>query len=395
MRKSLGTADAAVVGGGVAGLAAARELARRGLSVALFDDRRAGGASRAAAGMLAPQAEADRADELFELLCASRDLYMTFAAAVGAESGIDVEIDFMGTLYLALNEEDEEEVERRFAWQSRAGLSVERLTGEQARELEPNVSPHVRAALFFPRDWQVESRRLVVALDAAAERLGVRIIRGVEALGVRVVGGRAAGVVTAEGTLDAGAVVFAAGAWNSRLLKFSGGEETRLDDDPEVSPVRGQILSFQRPDPQTPFVRHVVYGARGYVVPRRDGRLLAGSTTEHAGFDCRVTEEGVASVAAHAAELTPAVASLAVADSWAGLRPRAADGLPVLGESADVRGLFYAAGFYRNGILLAPAAGEIVADLLTGKATRLPTRSLESFSPARFQRIPAGPPQVL
>jgi glycine oxidase len=395
MRKSLGTADAAVVGGGVAGLAAARELARRGLSVALFDDRRAGGASRAAAGMLAPQAEADRADELFELLCASRDMYITFAAAVGAESGIDVELDFMGTLYLALDEEDEEEVERRFAWQSRAGLAVERLTGEQARGLEPNVSPLVRAALFFPRDWQVESRRLSVALDAAAEALGVRIIRGVEALGVNVSGGRAAGVVTSEGTLDAGAVVFAAGAWNSRLRKFSGGGETSLDDDPEVRPVRGQILSFRQPDPRTPLVRHVVYGARGYVVPRRDGRLLAGSTTEHAGFDCRVTEEGAASVAARAAELTPAVASLAVADSWAGLRPRAADGLPVLGESADVRGLFYAAGFYRNGILLAPAAGEIVADLLTGQATRLPTRSLEAFSPARFQRIPAGPPQAL
>src|SRR5215213_3459911 len=152
MRKSLGKrADVAVVGGGVAGLAAARELARRGLSVVVFDvtkDRTQ--ASRAAAGMLAPQAEADRADELFELLCASRDMYTDFAGALGAESGIDVELDFMGTLYLALNEEDEEEVERRFAWQSRAGLAVERLTGEQARGLEPNVSPLVRAALFFP-----------------------------------------------------------------------------------------------------------------------------------------------------------------------------------------------------------------------------------------------------
>ena len=391
MRKSLGTADAAVVGGGVAGLAAARELARRGLSVALFDDRREGGASRAAAGMLAPQAEADRADELFELLCASRDMYISFAAAVGAESGIDVELDFMGTLYLALNEEDEEEVERRFAWQSRAGLAVERLTGEQARGLEPNVSPLVRAALFFPRDWQVESRRLVVALDAAAERLGVRIIRGVEALGVNVSGGRAAGVVTAEGTLDAGAVVFAAGAWNSRLRKFSGGGESSLDDDPEVRPVRGQILSFQQPDPRTPFVRHVVYGARGYLVPRRDGRLLAGSTTEPGVYECRVTEEGARSIAARAAELLPAVASLDVADSWAGLRPRALDGRPVLGESADVEGLFYATGFYRNGILLAPAAGEIVADLVTNRATRLGPRVLKTFSPARFHQFTAPP----
>src|SRR5215218_4994096 len=122
MRKSLGErADVAVVGGGVAGLAAARELARRGLSVAVLEDGRAGSASRAAAGMLAPQAEADDRDEFFELLCASRDLYTAFAAALSEESGLLVELDQTGTLYLALDDEDVEEVERRFAWQSRAG----------------------------------------------------------------------------------------------------------------------------------------------------------------------------------------------------------------------------------------------------------------------------------
>ena len=107
-----------------------------------------------------------------------------------------------------------------------------------------------------------------------------------------------------------------------------------------------------------------------------------------------MTEEGARAIAALAAERAPAVASLEVAESWAGLRPRAQDGLPVLGESADVRGLFYAAGFYRNGILLAPAAGEIVADLVTGRATRLSPRALETLSPARFYRTPAAP-QVL
>lgn len=395
MRKSLGErADVAVVGGGVAGLAAARELARRGLSVAVIEDGRAGSASRAAAGMLAPQAEADDADDLFELLCASREMYTAFAAALGEETGIGIELDRTGTLYLALTPEDVEEVERRFAWQSGAGLEVERLTGDEARALEPNVAAGVRLALRFPRDWQVESRRLVVALDAAAGRLGVRVIRAVEARGVLVASGRAAGVVTSEGELEAGAVVFAAGAWNSRLRKFSEGDNPYLNDDPQVEPVRGQILCYQQPVAQPPLVRHVVYSPRGYVVPRRGGRLLAGSTTERTGFDCRVTEEGARSIAAHVAEMAPAVASLEVADSWAGLRPRAADGLPVLGESVDVKGLFYATGFYRNGILLAPAAGEIVADLLTGGATRIPPRSLEAFSPARFRRI-AAPPTLI
>jgi glycine oxidase len=391
MRKSLGErADAAVVGGGVAGLAAARELARRGLSVAVVEDRRAGAASPAAAGMLAPQAEADHPDEFFELLCASREMYPAFAAALLEESGVEIEFDPTGTLYLALGDEDVGEVERRFAWQSGAGLEVERLTAREARALEPNVSAGVRMALRFPRDWQVESRRLVAALRAAAERLGVRFVAA-EARGVRVVDGRAAGVVTSGGELEAGAVVFAAGAWSSRLGKFSDGLSPYPDDDPQVGPVRGQMLCYRQPDPRTPLVRHVVYSPRGYVVPRRDGRILAGSTTEHAGFDCRVTREGARSIAAHVAELSPAVAALDVTDSWAGLRPRAPDGKPVLGESADVRGLFYAAGFYRNGILLAPAAGEIIADLVTGGATRLPRRALETFSPGRFRRVAAPP----
>lgn len=399
MRKSEDKrADVAVVGGGVAGLAAARELGREGLSVVVFDSGGAMGAcaSNAAAGMLAPQAEADRADELFELLCASRDMYPEFAESLREESGVDIELDTTGTLYLAFTEEDEREASRRFEWQTRAGLQVERLSAEEARALEPQVSTRVRAALRFPRDWQVENRRLVRALRVSAERYGVRVIEGSEACGVCVSrDGRATGVVTLEeGTFDADAVVFAAGAWNSRLQKHFTRvckmESAALEDDPRVEPVRGQMLSFRQPRDAEPFARHVVYSPRGYVVPRRDGRLLAGSTTEHAGFDASVTEEGVETIKRNAAEIAPAVSSLALEDSWAGLRPKAADGLPVIGESDDVKNLFYATAYYRNGILLAPASGRIVADLVTRGTTNLAPRALTAFSPARAARTAAG-----
>ena len=387
MRKSSGSAaDVVVVGGGVAGLAAARELARRGLSVVVVESRAAGaGASGAAAGMLAPQSEADRRDELFELLCASREMYPDFAASLRDETGIDIELDRTGTLYLAFDAEDLEEVERRFAWQSRAGLAVERLTAEEARSLEPRVSTGVRAALLFPRDWQVESRLLVRALAASARGSGARLLEGGRATGLRVEAGRVTGVETPEGILNAGAVVVAAGAWSSELLNSDA-----PSDDPRVEPVRGQVLCFRRHDSQAPFVRHVVYSPRGYLVPRRDGRLLAGSTTERVGFDCRVTEEGARSIRARAEEIAPGVSALALSDSWAGLRPRASDGLPVVGESGDVRGLFYATGYYRNGILLAPAAGELVADLVTKGTTKLSPRALSAFSPARFHAALAG-----
>lgn len=397
MRKSEDKrADVAVVGGGVAGLAAARELGREGLSVVVFDATYDGSpASNAAAGMLAPQAEADRADELFELLCASRDLYPDFAESLREESGIDIELDTTGTLYLAFTEEDERDIEARLRWQTRAGLEVERLTTEEARALEPQVSAGVRAALRFPRDWQVENRQLVRALRASGERYGVRVSEGTKAVGVRVVGGVTRGVETSDGLVGAGAVVLAAGAWTSRVRllvsEYEGGtarEESAVH--PSVEPVRGQMLCFRQPESSEPFARHVVYSPRGYVVPRRDGRLLAGSTTEHVGFDASVTEGGAQTIKKNAFEIVPSVASLALEESWAGLRPRASDGLPVIGESENVRGLFYATGYYRNGILLAPASGRIVADLLTRGATNVAPRALTAFSPARGARTAVG-----
>lgn len=397
MRKSENKrADVAVVGGGVAGLAAARELARRGLGVVVVDASYDGGpASNAAAGMLAPQAEADRADELFELLCASRDLYLDFAEALREESGVCIELDRTGTLYLAFTEEDEREAAERFEWQTGAGLEVERLTAAEARALEPRVSARVRAALRFPRDWQVENRLLVRALRGSAARYGVRVLEGTKAEAVRVVGGVARGVETSGGLVCAGAVLLAAGARTSRvrlLVSEHEGGPTREESasHPPVEPVRGQILSFRQPRGPEPFTRHVVYSPRGYVVPRRDGRLLAGSTTERAGFDATVTEEGVGKIKANACEIAPAVASLALEESWAGLRPKASDGLPVIGESEEVKRLFYATGYYRNGILLAPASGLIVADLLTRGTTNLTPRVLTAFSPSRRARTAAG-----
>jgi glycine oxidase len=138
-------------------------------------------------------------------------------------------------------------------------------------------------------------------------------------------------------------------------------------------------------------VRHVVYGAGGYVVPRRDGRLLAGTTTERAGFDKSVTAEGRRAIQSYAERIAPGVADLKITDEWAGLRPRAADDLPVLGASSEIENLFYATGHYRNGILLAPLTGALVAEMVMSGATPAP---LAPFSPARFPAAAAAPRAV-
>ncbi|MFL6231325.1 MAG: glycine oxidase ThiO [Pyrinomonadaceae bacterium] len=403
-------ADAVVLGGGVAGLAVARELALRGARTTLVERGQLGAeASWAAAGMLAPQIEADGRDDFFDFACESRDAYPAFADALLAETGIDIELDCTGTLHLAFTEEDERENERRYEWQHRAGLIVERLTAEEVCEIEPRLSPRVRSALRFARAWQVENRRLCAALARSARRGGVEILEGTEARSVVTARGRVAGVETARGRIDAGAVVVACGAWSSLLPCVEDGAPTRATDTqgaeaheradsspadashtddanalraPRIEPVRGQILCFAMNDAER-LTRHVVYSPSGYIVPRRDGRLLAGTTVERAGFDKSVTDEGRRAIRAYATEIAPAVAGLELTDEWAGLRPRAADDLPVLGASAEIEHLFYATGHYRNGILLAPLTGTLVADLVMTGETPAP---LAPFSPARFHR---------
>jgi glycine oxidase len=378
MNQTSKTADVAIIGGGVIGLAVARALALRGVGDVLLIERGALGAesSWAAAGMLAPQAEANRAHEFFYLTCESRDMYPAFAASLLEETGIDIELETSGTLYLAFTRHDAEELEKRYEWQQQAGLPVERLSAAEARGLEPAICEEVRAALKFPLDTQVENRRLLSALVAANERLGVRMQSGTPVVSLKSRHGRVTGVETSRGFVSANSVVVAGGAWSS-LLTASDIALPNL----RIKPVRGQMLCFEaRPQ----IARHVIYSPRGYIVPRRGGRLLAGSTTEHAGFEKHVTAAGLQSILSAALEISPRIALLPLTDSWAGLRPRAADTLPVLGPCAEIDGVFYATGHYRNGILLAPITGALIAGAIVDKVF---PAELRVFSPDRFRMI--------
>jgi glycine oxidase len=368
-------ADIIIVGGGVIGLSIGRELARRGVRELILIERGELGAeaSWAAGGILAPQVEADQADDFFRLACASRDLYAEFAEALRAETGIDVELDRSGTLFLGFTDSEEHEMRSRYDWQASAGFQIEWLTDEQARALEPNISPQVRCALRFPNDYQVENRRLVQALTVANQKLGVRLVTNCEVRSLRIEREKVTGVETSSGLFNAPIVVVAAGAWSSQITPATI----------QIDPVRGQMLCFDAAQ----IARHVIYSARGYLVPRRDGRLLAGSTSELVAFDKRVTDEGVDSIKSMAFEIAPSLANLELTDSWAGFRPQASDNLPVIGRDEEVEGLFYATGHYRNGILLAPITAKVIAEAIIENTA--PT-ALGNFSPQRFRTVAAG-----
>lgn len=377
-QKFVETADAIIVGGGVVGLAIARALmlARTGRVVLIERGQLGAEASHAAGGMLAAQAESDANDAFLELALRSRELYPRYAEALLEETGINIELEQTGTLYLAFTDEDEREIEHRYDWQSRAGLVVEQLTVDDARRLEPSVSVEARSALRFPLDWQVDNRRLVAALAASAQNSGAHLLTSLNVESLLIERAHVAGVKTARGSIHAPVVVVASGAWASSLMATDAGlPQIRIE------PVRGQMLCF---DARPPVARHVIYSPRGYLVPRMDGRILAGSTTEHAGFDKRVTAGGAHTVLTHALEIVPALENLPLVDAWAGLRPRAVDDLPVLGASAQTRGLFYALGHYRNGILLAPITAEMMAEEIT---SGIGSPLMKAFTPERFHHV--------
>jgi glycine oxidase len=374
--------DVAVVGAGVIGCATAWRLAQAGMRVVVVERGPVGQeASHAAGGMLAPLAEADCADEFFELAVASRALYADFARELREATRIDIEYRTEGTLYLALTEEDEEELDERWHWQHAAGLSVERLDAGRVRALEPQVNENLRWALKFPDDHQVDNCLMLNALEAAARAAGVEFQTHTEVRDVLLAGTNGGkrcvtGLRTSRGELRVSRVVAAAGCWTGLLTEEAGRPLAPF----QVEPVRGQMLALEMP---LPAISHVIYSRRGYLVPRLSGIVIAGSTTERVGYDKRVTAGGVASIIPRATEIVPSLLNAALVDTWAGLRPSSPDGWPILGEDPHISGLVYATGHYRNGILLTPITAQAVSELISRGESRT---NLKPFSPARFDR---------
>jgi glycine oxidase len=334
--------DAAIVGGGIIGLASAWRATQRGLRVCVVERERAGcGATRAAAGVLAPDPETPG---FTALALRSSELWPAFAEELREATAVDSGYTRCGSLVLSF---DDRRHGNRTAW----------LEADECRALEPGIAQDCRGALLLEDDAQVDPRRVVEALCAL---LGDAVRAGAD-----VVELDPHGVVLADGTrIEADRVVLAAGAWTARRLA------KRLP----IAPVKGQTLRLRGPLPATRIIRseHV------YVVPRASGETVIGATIEDAGFDTTVTEAATETLLRQAIRAVPAVAELELVEAIASLRPATPDNGPLIGEW---EGLLVASGHYRNGILLAPVTAEAVAALLAGEA---PPPEAAPFDPRRF-----------
>ncbi len=376
------TSDVLVVGGGIIGLVTAWRAAQRGLAVAVVDPEPGGGAARVAAGMLAAVTELHYGEQtLLGLNLESARRYPDFTDELTGLTGQDLGYRRCGTLAVALDADDRAHLRELHTLQRQSGLQSEWLSGRECRRLEPMLAPGVRGGLRVDGDHQIDPRRLAAALLAACERAGV-VFHHTWAERLSVVRERAAGVVTREGVaLGAGQMVLAAGSLSGRL---AGVPDDLL---PPVRPVKGQVLRLTVPERYAPFlsrtVRAVVRGSHVYLVPRENGELVVGATSEELGWDTTVTAGGVYELLRDAHELVPGITELPLTETRAGLRPGSPDNAPLLGPTG-LDGLLLATGHYRNGVLLTPVTGDAMAHVLT--TGELPEEA-RPFTPKRFSTV--------
>jgi glycine oxidase len=386
------TADVVVAGGGVIGTAIAWRAALAGLDVVLVDPDVGDAASGVAAGMLAPVSEAlfgEGALLAINLLAVQR--FPSFAAELEDVTGHEVGLRREGTLAIAYDPGDLAALLRLTAFRRSAGLDAEELDSRACRRLEPFLTPDVHGGVIFAGDWSVDNRRYAAALRVAMAAAKVPISRG-RVTQAQVADGRVRGVGLADGTvIDSAAVVVAAGCASGTVAGLPGPLRAA------VRPVKGQLLRLRHPEGIPPVISHTiratVRGADVYLVPRADGEVVVGATSEERGPDRTVTAGAVHDLLHDAMSVLPVTGELILAETCAGLRPGTPDNGPIVG-GCGVEGLLLATGHYRNGILMSPVTADAIVAALTGHR---PAEQWAPFTPQRFTaeqpaagRTPAG-----
>lgn len=344
--------DVLVIGGGIIGLLTARELAQGGSRVTLVEMGETGRESSwAGGGIISPLYPWRYADSVTALASWSQRIYPTLCADLHQETGVDPELTQSGLLILDLEERDQ-----ALAWASRHEVEIQVLDAEHIRAGEPELGPRPAEALLLPTVSQVRNPRLARAARRSLEGR-VHLREQEEVLELLVDQGRVRGARTAKGEILADQVVVCTGAWTAKLLEQHGSR-------PQIEPVRGQMILFLARPGQ---INHVTLYRDRYVIPRRDGHVLIGSTLEHAGFVKATTAEAKEDLYRSAVELFPILKRTPIEDHWSGLRPGSPSGVPYIGAYPEIEGIYLNAGHFRNGVVTGPASARLMADLILSR----------------------------
>jgi glycine oxidase len=363
--------DVAIAGGGLIGGAIALELARAGLRVGLFDRQEPGQeASWAGAGILSPAPESAAMISLVPLGKASMAIYPEFVRMVEEISGQCTGYRPKGTLQALFSRDAREELSTVIALHHGLGLKAEPLRAEDARELEPSLSEDLEAAVLRPDEASVDNRAMTQAVLGAARRSGVQFFPGSSADEIWREGGKCVGLGLKNEKIAAQWTIIAAGCFSASIEGVAAYAPVR--------PAKGQMIALRADNLK---IERVLWSEKIYLVPRNDGRILAGATVEYTGFEKSLTAGGIDKVLAGAIELSPGLADAHVEETWAGLRPDSPDHLPILGPT-DLDGLLIATGHFRGGILLTPITAKLVSEWVTQQRVSV---DWDRFSPMRFQ----------
>lgn len=343
-----------IIGGGIIGMLSSYQLARAGQDVLLLEAGATGTeASWAGGGIVSPLYPWRYSEAITALAHWSQDFYPQLGESLLAQTGIDPEVYQTGLYWLDLHDEAE-----ALAWAEQHNRPLARVPMDEVRAAVPSLGEGFSRAVYMQGVANVRNPRLLQALRAALQQMdNVQVLENHKVEGFVRAGGRIVGVQTAQGELHADQVVVAAGAWSGDLLATLGLELP-------VKPMKGQMILFKCSED---FLPSMVLAKRRYAIPRKDGHILVGSTLEDVGFDKTPTEDALQSLRKTAIELLPALADAEVVKHWAGLRPGSPDGVPFIGPVAGFEGLWLNCGHFRNGLVLAPASCQLLADLMLGQ----------------------------